>query len=210
MKSRRSVQVARGDLPSGLAAAFACATRIAWDVETSGLDWRRDHLGTCQLFTAEVGPVVVSVDAGVPSRLVELLENPEVEKVFHHAPFDLRFMVYNWKVRPASIRCTKVASKLLTPSAANQEHGLQSLLLNHVDIRLSKGTVRTSDWTAANLTEAQIDYAAGDVIHLPQLLSVLMGKLEAEGLDKIYDDCCAFIPARVQLELCEYPDVFAY
>lgn len=210
MRSRRSVQVVHGDLPSGLASAFADAARVAWDVETSGLDWRRDRLGTCQLFTAEVGPVVVSLGDAIPSRLIGLLEDPAIEKVFHHAPFDLRFMAYNWDIQPASIRCTKVASKLLTPGVANEEHSLQSLLLNYVGIQLQKGDVRTSDWTAANLTGAQISYAAGDVIHLPKLLSVLMEKLAAEGLAKLYDACCAFIPARVQLELGGYPDVFAY
>lgn len=210
MKSHRSVQVVYEDLPPGLAGAFADATQVAWDVETSGLDWRRDRLGTCQLFTAEVGPVVVSLGDAVPPRLIGLLEDPAVEKVFHHAPFDLRFMVHNWKIQPASIRCTKVASKLLAPGIANEEHSLQNLLLNYVGIQLQKGEVRTSDWTSGNLTGAQITYAAGDVIHLPQLLSILMGKLTAEGLAKLYDDCCAFIPARVQLELGGYPDVFAY
>jgi ribonuclease D len=210
MTSGDSVLVMHGDLSAELAAVFADATRVACDVETTGLDWRRDRLGTCQLFTDNAGAVIVSLADGNPDRLMELLENPSVEKIFHHAPFDLRFMAYAWKIRPTSIRCTKVASKLLMPDAPNEEHSLQSLVLRHLGIRLQKGDVRTSDWTATNLTGAQLEYAAGDVAYLPSLLGALEDELRSARLEELYDDCCAFLPARVELELGSFPDVFAY
>jgi len=72
---------------------FALSRRIAWDIETTGLDWRREKIGTCQLFAEAVGAVVVSVGEDRPSALARLIEDNTVEKVFHHAPFDLRFMV---------------------------------------------------------------------------------------------------------------------
>ena len=210
MSARGPLSVLRGDLPGEFADAFAGTSRVAWDVETSGLDWRQDRLGTCQLFADEVGVVVVSLTEALPSRLAALLENPAVEKVFHHAPFDLRFMVHAWQAAPASIRCTKVASKLLSPLAPSEDHSLQSLTLRRLGVRLRKGAVRTSDWTAGSLTAPQIEYAAGDVIHLLRLLGVLESELSAAGLATLYDACCAFLPARVQLELGGYPDVFAY
>ncbi len=179
-------------------------------METSGLDWRQDRLGTCQLFADEVGVVVVSLAEAVPGRLAELLENPAVEKVFHHAPFDLRFMSHEWRIRPAAIRCTKIASKLCSPDLPNKDHSLQSLVLRHVGFHLQKGSVRTSDWTAAHLSGAQIEYAADDVIYLPELLRVLEGELKARDLEALYDECCKFLPALVQLQLGGYPDVFAY
>ena len=179
-------------------------------METSGLDWRQDRLGTCQLFADEVGVVVVSLAEAVPGRLAELLENPDVEKVFHHAPFDLRFMSHAWRIHPASIRCTKVASKLLSPSLPNKDHSLQMLALHHLGVHLQKGPVRTSDWTSAHLSGAQIEYAADDVIFLPKLLGILEGQLRARGLEALYDECCKFLPALVQLQLGGYPDVFAY
>ena len=202
--------VASGDLPLELANAFASCALLGWDIETSGLDWRSDRIGTCQVFAAEIGAAVVSLSGDTPVRLAGLLENPRVVKVFHHAPFDLRFMVHAWGARPASIRCTKVASKLLDPQAPNEVHSLQALAERFLDVRLSKGPVRTSDWSVATLSAEQIDYAVKDVIHLPSLLGALEQALQGKGLDDLYDQCCAFLPARVTLELGGYPDVFAY
>jgi ribonuclease D len=204
------VRVEQGDLPADLATAFAKANRIAWDVETTGLDWRHDRLATCQLFAEGVGVVVVKAAVSRPKRLAALLEDLAVEKVFHHAPFDLRFMVHRWDVRPGSIRCTKVASKILAPDVPNEAHSLQRLASRHLGISLAKGPVRTSDWTATSLTEDQLTYAAGDVLHLLALLDVLSAELDRTNLRRLYDDCCAFLPARVSLELGGYPDVFAY
>ncbi len=208
----RGVRVEQDDLPADLATAFRHADRIAWDVETTGLDWRHERLATCQLFAEDVGVVVVRIRTAdsCPERLAALLEDPAVAKVFHHAPFDLRFMVRAWNVQPASIRCTKVASKLLAPDAPNEIHSLRQLVVRNLGVTLTKGAIRTSDWAAADLTPEQLDYAAGDVLHLLALLDVLQADLEQAHLARLYDDCCAFLPARVLLELGGYPDVFAY
>jgi ribonuclease D len=205
-----AVQLVRGDLSTEVAVAFGSAPRVAWDVETTGLDWRSERLATCQLFAEGVGTVLVKLDSGRPARLAALLEEPAVEKVFHHAPFDLRFMVHAWDVRPASIRCTKIAAKLLAPHMPNESHSLQQLVARHLGIILTKGPVRTSNWAADTLTEEQIDYAVNDVLHLPALLDVLQDALKDARLRRLYDDCCAFLPARVKLDLGSYPDVFAY
>jgi len=203
--------VASVDLPAGMSAGFSRAPVVAWDIETSGLDWRSDVIGTCQLFAEGVGAAVISVAAGsVPVRLAALLEDPAVVKVFHHAPFDLRFMTHTWGVDAASVRCTKVASKLLDPHGPNEMHSLQSLLARYLGVHLDKGPVRTSDWSAPVLSAEQVEYAAGDVIHLPKLLQAMQARLEALGLAGLYDRCCEFLPSRVGLELGGFPDVFAY
>jgi ribonuclease D len=119
-------------------------------------------------------------------------------------------MVHAWGVRPASIRCTKVASKLLEPSAPNEAHSLQSLVFRYLGVSLAKGSVRTSDWSVSRLTPEQVEYAAGDVLHLPTLLDAIERALQDADLAALYDACCAFLPARVTLELGGYPDVFAY
>lgn len=210
MSAQGRAQLLCGDLPEGLAGAFAKSDLLAWDIETTGLDWRTDRIGTCQLFADGVGPVVVSVSNSRPTRMLALLENRAVEKVFHHAPFDLRFMVQAWGVRPSSVRCTKVASKLLDPRAPNEIHSLQSLALRYLGVSLTKGQVRTSDWTSPELNPDQLAYAAGDVLHLPALLAAMSEALRATGQADLYDACCSFLPARVMLELGDYPDVFAY
>lgn len=211
MRDQCTVRLVRGDLPDDLATAFMGARRVAWDVETSGLDWRLDRLGTCQIFAEDLGVVVVvSLSDGKPTALRRLLQEVDVEKIFHHAPFDLRFMVRNWDVRPMSIRCTKVASKLLEPSAPNEAHTLKQLVSRHLGVSLDKGDVRRSDWTSGSLTNEQLKYAAADVMHLPALLDALVARLHNANRASLYDACCAFLPARVTLELGEFPDVFAY
>jgi len=202
--------VGTGDLPADLATAYTGTRRVAWDVETTGLDWRRDRLATCQVFAPDVGASVISMSGGEPLRLMALLGNPAVEKVFHHAPFDLRFMVHTWDVQPTSIRCTKVASKLLQPGAPPEAHTLQHLVWRHLGVRLEKGPVRTSDWSSLELTPGQVAYAVGDVLHLLPLLQALQRALHDAGMDSVYDDCCAFLPAHTRLDLGGYPDVFAY
>jgi ribonuclease D len=210
VNSRNEVAVVRGDLPADLALALARCSRVAWDIETSGLDWKTASLSTCQVYAEQVGAAVVSITEETPRLLIAILEDPGVEKVFHHAPFDLRFMVHAWGIHPQSIRCTKVASKLLAPQAPNEQHSLQALLQRHLGVRVGKGSVRTSDWAAARLSAEQIQYAVEDVVHLSSLLRKLQQQMRAANLVDLYDACCAFLPARAQLELGGFPDVFAY
>ncbi len=200
----------KGDLDFDLIDFLGSQNRIAWDVETSGLDWRVEKLATCQLFAEGAAPVVVQLDGRRPENLCALLADHTVMKIFHHAPFDLRFMVHAWSVPPRSILCTKVASKLLFPGAPTSAHSLQALLAGHLGVQLTKGAVRTSDWSAAELTADQINYAVNDVVYLPRLLDALLEGLRSAGLDDLYRQCCAFLPARVDLELGGFPDVFSY
>jgi len=210
MSTDAPIRVLSGDLPGNVADTFALSGRIAWDIETTGLDWRREKIGTCQLFSETVGAVVVSVGEDRPSALATLIEDSTVEKVFHHAPFDLRFMVSAWQASPTAIRDTKVASKILDPAAPNETHSLQQLVGRYLGVSLPKGAVRVSDWSASELTDEQVRYAAGDVVHLLRLLDAMEEALRACGRAELYDSCCAFLPARVTLELGDFPDVFAY
>jgi ribonuclease D len=205
-----SVRVLSGDLSAEIADAFSACRRVAWDIETSGLDWRRERIGTCQLFADSFGVVLVKVGERRPTRLMRLLADVSVEKVFHHAPFDLRFMAHAWRTEPASVRDTKVASKILNPHAPNDVHSLQQLVGRYLGVHLEKGPVRISDWLAPDLTPEQIRYASGDVVHLLRLLDVLEVALQREGRAALYDACCQFLPARVALDLDDFPDVFAY
>jgi len=202
-------ELLRNDLDEALASAFSSAGRIAWDIETSGLDPRTDRIGTAQLHAPAVGTVVVQVGAAVPQRLCRLLADPAVCKVFHHAMFDLRFMVAQWDAQPARIACTKIASKLLTPQLANNCHSLQSLLASYLGVEISKDQ-RLTDWLAPELTPAQLAYASRDVTYLIPLLSELEQRLHEAGLAGIYQACLDFLPTRVRLELGDWPDVFAY
>src|SRR5688572_2478780 len=88
---------------------------LAWDIETSGVDWSVHRIATCQLLIPSIGGFIVRVGGSPPSRLKALLESPNVPKLFRHAAFDLPFMAAPWQASPANIRCTKVAAKVLSP-----------------------------------------------------------------------------------------------
>ncbi len=202
-------ELLKGDLDDALASGFSSAGCVAWDIETSGLNPRTDRIGTAQLHASGVGTVVVQFGVAVPQRLCRLLADPAVCKVFHHAMFDLSFMVAHWDAQPARIACTKIASKLLTPQLANNCHSLQSLLASYLGVEISKSQ-RLTDWLAPELTPAQLAYASQDVAHLIPLLNELKQRLRAAGLVGMYQACLDFLPTRVELELGEWPDVFAY
>jgi ribonuclease D len=206
-----SVALYRGDVPADFVADLRAAGQVGCDIETTGLDFRSDTIGTVQLFAPSTGAAVVQIDAGVvPSRLCDLLEWDNVQKIFHFAPFDLRFLRYHWKVRARNIACTKVASRILNPDLETPQHSLQPLLKRYLNVHIDKGAVRTSDWTANELTEEQLAYAVKDVAYLPDLLDILMSHSRAVGLADVIERSFAYLPVRVETDLRGCGDVFAY
>lgn len=203
------VEVMRGDLGQAWFDAAVDAGRVAWDIETSGLDWHTDRIATCQVGVA--GRVaVVALDGVVPPvRLRELLERHDVTKVFHHAPFDLRFMTKEWGAQPASVACTKIASKILDPGAEPAEHSLKPVLHRYLGVQISKDQ-QVSDWMADHLTADQVRYAAADVAHLLKLLDVLTAQCDVRGLRSLLQASFEYLPSRVALDLRGSGDVYSY
>lgn len=199
----------RHDLTADLAASFVEAGKVAWDIETTGLDWRQGRIGTCQLHAANTGTVLVQIDGDRPDRLAALLADETVLKVFHHAPFDLRWMTSHWQTKPASIACTKVASRLLNPAGGSELHSLKHLLEQDLGVHLDKAE-RLSDWTVESLTPAQLEYAARDVEYLVPLLDALTQRLAKAGLLTTYKQCLSYLPTRILFDVNNWPDVFSY
>ena len=204
-----TVAIYRGDLPDALADRFAQAGRLAWDIETSGLDWSRDRIGTCQLAGDDTSAVVQIDSLRRPDNLMRLLSIQSVQKVFHHAAFDLRFMAAAWGAKPQSIACTKVASKILNPQGANDAHSLKTLVRQHLGIQLDKDQQR-SDWMVRELSPDQTRYALNDVLHLTSLLDRLLDKARQEGVEELIQASFAYLPARVLLDIRGSGDVFTY
>lgn len=203
-------QLVSGDLPPSIASALRSARKVAIDTETSGLDWATDSLHLCQVYTEETGPVLLRHVGHFPSQLASVLGDPEVTKVFHFAPFDLRFLEAGWGVRVVGIECTKTASKLLEPEASPSDHSLQSLLQRHLGVTIEKGPVRTSDWSAVTLTQEQIAYATADVTHLLALARTLHGRLEATDHADLFEQICAYMPVDAHLEVSGFPNPLIY
>ncbi len=203
------VEILQADLSPRMFDHIMAAGMVAWDIETSGLDWREAEIATCQIDAPPVGTIVVKDLDSKPDLLMEVLRSDRVGKVFHHAPFDLRFMRYRWGVNAENVWCTKVASKLLAPDVANEWHSLQPLLRKHLAVEISKDQ-RTSNWFASELTHDQVRYAVDDVRYLVLLLEALKADLGQCGLEELYLECCRFLPARVELDLRSSVDVFSY
>jgi ribonuclease D len=204
------VQSYRGDLPREVSEALSAERMIACDIETSGLDWRSEQIGTVQFYGPDVGTVIVRGLTMQPRRVIGLVEADAVSKVFHHAPFDLCFMASAWSVRARNVRCTKIASKLSRPTVLPSEHSLSALLHTHLDVTVTKGAVRTSDWTASTISDEQIQYAANDVRYLLPLLAKLRFLLHEAKRQDMFDACCEFLPTQAALEVGSFPDVFTY
>jgi len=202
------IKIFLGDIPQDALDLILKSPAVAWDIETSGLDWKSERIATCQLCVSSSHVFLVQINEGLPDRLKTLLSDNSVKKIFHHAMFDLKFMCHHWIVDPRNIACTKVAAKLLHP----KDRGLQSLkgLIKHYfGVNISKKE-RTSDWFARTLTDEQIAYAANDVIYLEKLLTKLEKELESRNLLEVARSCFEYIPTRVKLEVLGYDDVYKY
>ena len=196
-----------GDLPDGLNLGAA----VAIDCETMGLNPHRDRLCVVQLSAGDGHAHLVQVAPGqtVAPNLMRLLADPAVLKIFHFGRFDIAVLLHTFGVRTAPVYCTKIASKLCR--TYTDRHGLKYLLEEMLGIDISKQQ-QMSDWGAEALTEAQLSYAASDVLYLHRLKDKLDRQLAREGRTAIAEQCFAFLPARAELDLVGWPelDIFAH
>lgn len=182
----------------------------AWDIETSGLDFTTDKIGTVQI-ADEAGDLwLLHVTPELrPDALVYLLSENSARKLFHFAPFDLAFMRFAWGARAQNVACTKVLDRLVHPEA--DSHSLKDVLHRELGIDLEKDErVRQSDWTTSTLTEEQVEYALGDVAHLIPLFDRLLDKATQKGVSRLAENSFAYLPTRVETEILGLKDVFAY
>jgi ribonuclease D len=202
-----TVRLHRGDL-SDLSAYGAV---VAIDTETLGLNPHRDRLCVVQLSPGDGTADVVQIPAGkvASPNLVRLLSDPKKLKLFHFARFDLAVLYKTYGVMAGPVFCTKIASKLTR--TYTDKHGLKDLVRELLGIDLSKQQ-QSSDWGAAKLSDAQLAYAASDVLHLHALKERLDQMLARENRTALAEACFRFLPTRVELDLGGWADtdVFAH
>ncbi len=191
-----AIHLHRNDLPEGL----DLGPIVAIDTETMGLDPRRDRLCLVQLSAGDGSAHLVQIARGQTEapRLCRLLADPGTEKLFHFARFDIAALYNAFGVVTAPVFCTKIASKMVR--TYTDRHGLKYLLQELVGVDISKQQ-QTSDWGAPELTQAQLDYAASDVLHLHKLRAVLAERLAREGRTDLAQACFEFLPTRARLDL---------
>jgi len=204
-----TIRIHRGDLPD--LARYASVQAIAIDTETMGLSLARDRLCLVQLSPGDGSADVVQIAAHSPDapNLKRLLTDANVLKIFHFARFDLGMLQKNLGVMPGPVYCTKIASRLTR--TYTDKHGLKDLVREVLGHDLSKQQ-QSSDWGAAALTDAQISYAASDVLYLHALREKLDVMLAREGREKLAAACFRFLPDRVRLDLAGFAeeDIFAH
>lgn len=201
------IQLHKGDLPAGV----TFGDSVAVDTETLGLSLVRDKLCVVQLSSGDGTAHVVQLDRSSydAPNLKALLADTGVEKIFHFARFDVA-MIQKWfGVTCAPVFCTKIASKLAR--TYTDRHGLKDVSRELVGVDMSKAQ-QSSDWGAETLSEAQLAYAASDVLHLHDIRDRLTGMLEREGRMDLARECFDFLPTRARLDLEGWPDtdIFAH
>ncbi len=202
-----AIRLHRGDLP----ADYHAGGSVAIDTETLGLKAHRDRLCVVQLSTGDGSADVVQIAKGQTAapNIERLLRDPAVTKLFHFGRFDIAVMFNAFGALTQNLYCTKIASKLVR--TYTDRHGLRELCRELLGIDISKQQ-QSSDWGADVLSDAQVSYAASDVLHLHALKAKLDAMLLREGRDAVAQSCFDFLPTRARLDLMGWPesDIFAH
>ncbi|PIW30157.1 MAG: ribonuclease D [Rhodobacterales bacterium CG15_BIG_FIL_POST_REV_8_21_14_020_59_13] len=197
----------KGDLAAGV--DFGAA--VAIDTETLGLSLVRDALCVVQLSAGDGDAHVVQLDRSAYDcpNLKALLSDPGITKILHFARFDVAMIQRDLGITLSPVFCTKIASKLCR--TYTDRHGLKDVTRELLGIDLSKQQ-QSSDWGAAELSQAQLDYAASDVLHLHALREQMTAMLEREGRMELAAACFDFLPTRAALDLAGWAetDIFAH
>lgn len=176
-----------------------------------GLKPARDRLCVVQLSPGDGTVDVVRIARGQASapNLKRLLEDPATLKILHYARFDVALLKAALGIEVAPVWCTKIASRLVR--TYTDRHGLKDLVREIVGVEISKQQ-QTSDWGAARLSDAQIEYAAADVLHLHALKDALEARLRRENRLHLAESCFRFLPVRAELDLAGWDeeDIFAH
>ena len=202
-----SITLHHNDLPDDL----TLGNEIAIDCETMGLNPHRDRLCVVQLSDGDGTAHVIQIAKGQTEapNLTRMLTDPNTLKLFHFGRFDIAALFHAFGALTAPVYCTKIASRLVR--TYTDRHGLKNLTQELLGIDISKQQ-QMSDWGADTLSDAQLEYAASDVLHLHQLREALDARLAREGRTEMAQACFDFLPMRAKLDLAGWPeiDIFAH
>jgi ribonuclease D len=203
-------QVCDRDLDEATLKRYQQADAIAVDTETMGLNPLRDRLCLVQLGDPQgyVTAIRIAKQQAAAPNLKTLMEDAKITKIFHFARFDLAQLQHTFKINTNPVFCTKIASKLARTYTSS--HGLKALVQELAKVELDKSS-QTSDWgNAANLSDAQLSYAANDVRYLIDLRQKLIAMLEREERLHLAQHCFHCLPVFVKLDLLQFKDIFEH
>ena len=197
-----TITMHKGDLPENL----DFGESVAVDTETLGLVPKRDPLCLIQLSSGDGTAHLLQFDRSKydAPNLKKVLSNPNCEKIFHFARFDVAVIKHYLGIDCSPIYCTKIASKLAR--TYTDKHGLKDICKELLGVELSKNE-QTSDWSLEELSDEQKTYAASDVLYLHKLKSILEGKLEKVNRKELAQNCFDFISTRAYLDLNGWSEI---
>ncbi len=190
------------DLP----AHIKVSDSVAMDTETMGLNPLRDRLCVVQLTFGDGVVHLVQFDGTdyTAPRLRKILIDEQIMKIFHFARFDVAVLFHYLGVQTHPVYCTKIASKLTR--TYTDKHSLMALVTEILNVNLSKQQ-QSSNWGASELSEAQQQYAASDVIHLHTLKIELDKRLDATGRWDLAKSAFGFIMPRAIMDIRGFQDM---
>jgi ribonuclease D len=190
------IQLYKGDLPSDLILEGS----LAIDTEATGLHLGRDRLCTIQLSTGDGKVHIVHFPNSIydAPNLKRLLQDESILKIFHYARFDVAIIKRYLDVMINNLYCTKIASKIAR--TYSQFHGLKDLCKEFFNMQLSKQQ-QSSYWGGDILSSEQLDYAAGDVLHLHKIKTILDGMLTRENRMELATESFKALQLIVTLDL---------
>lgn len=184
---------------------------VGIDTETLGLNPHRDRLCVVQISPGDGSADVIQIDRDQKTapNLVKILGDDAITKIFHYGRFDLAVLFHTFGVMPKPVYCTKIASRL--SRTYTDRHGLKDLCSELLEVNLSKQQ-QSSDWAAPDLSQAQLEYAASDVLYLHRLRTILQQRLVRDGRAEEAAACFEFLPTRAKLDLMGWDeqDIFAH
>ncbi|MEP1208829.1 MAG: ribonuclease H-like domain-containing protein [Rhizobiaceae bacterium] len=202
-----TIRLHQGDLPD----LSNYGDSVAIDTETLGLKPHRDRLCVVQLSPGNGDCDVVQIAKGQSSapNIEKLISDRSVLKLFHFGRFDIAVLYHAFGTLTENVYCTKIASRLTR--TYTDRHGLKNLTQELLGVDLSK-VQQSSDWAAEKLSDAQLSYAASDVLHLHELRTALDARLQREERSEIAQACFDFLPHRALLDLkgWDETDIFAH
>ncbi len=194
------IKLHKQDLPDEI----KFSDKIAVDCEFTGLNIERDRLCLIQISSGKSDAHIIKLDKNNYNapNLKNILNDKNINKMFHFARADLLFIKKYLKVDVKNVNCTKIMSKIAR--SYTDKHGLKDLVKEFIGVDISK-QLQTSDF-GGELSDKQLKYCAQDVVYLHQIYESLKNILERENRIDLYNKAIEFINMRVELDLASFKE----
>ncbi len=194
------IKLHKGDLPDEI----NFSDKIAIDCEFTGLNIDRDRLCLIQISNGKNDAHIVQLDKDTYNapNLKSVLNDKDINKLFHFARADLLFIKKYLKVDVKNVDCTKIMSKIAR--SYSDKHGLKDLIKEFIGIDVSK-QLQSSDF-GGDLTDKQLKYCAQDVVYLHKIYECLKNILVREKRIDLYEKTIKFINLRVELDSASFKE----